>query len=92
MTKGVPFQKLLIYWDFSAQSSVGFSENCPNRKTKMQLAVVLWSDEHKQSENESVLQPSTMPTTTVSEIQADAAGAVVSGMFFGTLRHQLSII
>lgn len=77
--KGVPFQKLLIYWDFSAQASVGFSENCPNRKTKMRLAVVLWSDEHKQLENESVLQPSTMPTTTVSEIQADAAGAVVWG-------------
>ncbi len=27
------FQKLLIYWDFHAQSSLGFTENCPkNRK------------------------------------------------------------
>ncbi len=36
------FQKLLIYWDFHAQPSLGFTENGPKREN-IQWAAVVWT-------------------------------------------------
>ncbi len=37
------FHKLLIYWDFHAQPSLGFTENGQRKKENIQWAAVVWT-------------------------------------------------
>ncbi len=81
------FQKLLIYWDFHSQPSLGFTENCLKKRKYPESDSCV-------DENALLMSEVRGPSCLVSTVQAGGGGVMVWGIFsFGPLvpiEHRLN--